>query len=367
MRKFLFTLALALMLAFAGEAQAASNYPNYKVEVVAEGLETPWALALLPSGDMLVTELKGSLRYIRRGKLVKNPIAGVPKVLYAGQGGLMDVVLDPKFKRNRIIYLSYAAPVGDKNQTTVMKAKLQGARLTNKKIIFRANPLKKPPVHYGGRMAFMKDGTLLITLGDGFNLREEAQNPKTHFGSIVRINTDGSVPKDNPYVTNKKGKPEIWTIGHRNVQAILVDSKGRVFANEHGPQGGDEVNLIQKGKNYGWPVVTYGLDYSGATISPWKERKGYESPLHQWTPSIGPSSMAIYEARAFSKWRGSLFVTSLIFGRVERLTLKGDKVVAKENLFEELDDRLRYITVGKRGALYLLAETKGQVLKITPQ
>jgi glucose/arabinose dehydrogenase len=364
-KQFLFIPIIIIALAF-GESKAAA----YKVETIASGLETPWSLAFLPNGDMLVTELEGRLRLIKRGgsKLVKQPIKGVPQVLYAGQGGLMDVVIDPQFRRNRFIYLSYAGVVDGKNATHVMRAKLQGRSLSNQKVIFRASPLKSPPVHYGGRMAFMKDGTLLITLGDGFDFREDAQNPKNHYGTIVRIHTDGSVPKDNPFVKNKKGAAEVWSFGHRNAQAIVVDSRGRVFANEHGPQGGDEVNLIEKGKNYGWPLITYGLDYSGATISPWTKKKGLEQPLYQWTPSIGPSAMAFYEGRLFPQWRGSFLTTSLVFGRVDKLTLKGNKVAGKpETLFEGLDARLRDIRVDKKGAIYLLAESKGEVLKITPK
>lgn len=367
-----FILSLALVVGFHGFTSPLQAALAYKVEIVAEGLDQPWALALLPNGDKLITELSGQLRLVKKGKLAKAPVKGVPQVYYAGQGGLMDVILDPQFNRNRYIYLSYAAQVktkdGYKNATHVMRAKFQGNRLTNQKIIFVASPLQDTPVHYGGRMVFMKDRTLLITLGDGFDYREEAQNTKTHWGTIIRINRDGTVPKNNPFVGNKKGQAKIWSWGHRNTQAIVMDKRGRIFANEHGPMGGDEVNLIKKGKNYGWPIITYGLDYSGATISPWTKKRGLEQPLYYWVPSIAPSGMIIYESNLFPQWRGSLFITSLVFGKVDRLTLKGNKVVGKaEPLFEEIADRFRDIRVGAKGEIYLVAETKGQVLKITPR
>ena len=366
-------IALAVMAAMAAmmgsTAQAA---PAYKVEVVAEGFDTPWSIAFLPDGDMLITELPGQLRLIRRGKLVATPIKNVPKVYYAGQGGLMDVVLHPNFRRNRLIYLTYSAGKPGQNATHVMRARLNGTQLENKKVIFIARPRKDTPVHYGGRMAFMRDGTFLLTIGDGFDYREEAQNLGTNYGAILRLTDDGKVPKDNPFIGRKNALPEIWSYGHRNMQAILVDQSNRrrerVFMNEHGPRGGDEVNFVQAGKNYGWPLITYGKDYSGATISPWTKRAGLEQPIWQWTPSIGPSGMTLYDGKLFPAWRGDLFTTSLVFGHVERLDLKGGKVSGKpEILFKDLDRRLRDIRTGPDGALYLLAETKGQLLRITPK
>ncbi len=363
------TLGAALMISSISTT-AAPNYttPNYKVEVVAQDFDTPWSIAFLPGGNMLITELPGRLRLIRRGQLMAKPITGVPQVYYHGQGGLMDVVPHPNYQRNRLIYLSYAAGDPDNNATHVMRARLNGTRLENPKVIFAARPRKNTAVHYGGRMAFMRDGTLLLTLGDGFDYREEAQNLNTHYGTIVRLTDQGKVPQDNPFIGRNNALPEIWSYGHRNAQAILVDRRGRVFMNEHGARGGDEVNLIQAGKNYGWPLITYSKDYSGATISPWTHRKGLEQPLWQWTPSIGPSGMAIYQGALFPQWRGDLFVTSLVFGRVERLDLKGGKVVGRpEILFDDLDRRLRDVRIGPDGAIYLLAETKGQLLRITPK
>ena len=361
-------MRLAAIIIFAaffwGEAKANTDY---QIDVVARGLEQPWSLAFLPNGDMLITELVGRLRVIRDGKLIKQPIAGVPRVYFAGQGGLMDVIAHPNYRRNRLIYLSYSGGDGDSNATYVMRARFDGRALTEQKVIFKARPLKATPVHYGGRMAFMPDGTLLVALGDGFDYREEAQNLTNHYGAIVRIRDDGSVPGNNPFVKTPKALPEIWSYGHRNVQAILVDRKGRIFSNEHGPRGGDEVNLIRAGKNYGWPLITYGKDYSGAVISPWTHREGLEQPLWQWTPSIAPSGMAIYEGNLFPQWRGDLFITSLVFGNVQRLDLKEGKIVNREILFKGIDGRLRDIRVGPKGALYLLGGTTGKVYRITPK
>ncbi len=348
-------------------AVAARAAPDYKVEVVAEGFDTPWSLAFLPNGDMLVTELSGQLRLIRRGSGKAETVQNVPEVYYAGQGGLMDVVPHPNYRRNRLIYLTYAGGNSDENATYVMRARLNGTRLENRKVIFRANPRKDTPVHYGARMAFMRDGTFVLTIGDGFDYREQAQNLKTHYGTVVRLTDDGKVPSDNPFVGKAGALPEIWTYGHRNAQAILVDRRGRVFLNEHGARGGDEVNLLSPKKNYGWPVITYSKDYSGATISPWTHRKGMEQPLWQWTPSIAPSGMTIYEGRLFRQWRGDLFVTSLVFGHIERLDLENGKIVGSEILFKDLDPRLRDVRTGPDGALYVLAETKGQLLRITPK
>ena len=355
---------IVVFAAFFGEARAEEKY---QIDIVAQGLEMPWSLAFLPNGDMLVTELVGRLRLIRGGRLVKQRIAGTPSVHYAGQGGLMDVVLHPNYRRNKLIYLSYSSGKRGRNATYVMRARFDGRALRDQKVIFKARPFKATQAHYGGRMAFMPDGTLLVALGDGFDYREQAQSITDHYGTIVRIKDDGRVPKDNPFVKKSEASPEIWTYGHRNIQAILVDRRGRVFANEHGPRGGDEVNVVKKGRNYGWPLITYGKDYSGATISPWTHRKGLEQPLWQWTPSIAPSGMAIYEGKLFPKWRGDLFITSLVFGNVERLDLEDGKVIGREFLFEGLDSRLRDVRVGPEGAIYILAETKGQVLRITPK
>ena len=367
--KWVLWFSLALIICLLSTAPTARANPAYQVETIAQGLETPWSLCVLPNGDILVTELEGRLRMIKQGRLLAKPIEGVPSVYYASQGGLMDVIIDPDYQRNQIIYLSYAHGKSGDNATAIMRAKLVNGRLLQKKVIFQARPRKTTPAHYGAKMAFLPDGTLLVAIGDGFDNREEAQNLANHFGTIIRITTKGKAPKDNPFIGRAKALPHIYSYGHRNMQALLVDKKGRIYANEHGPRGGDEVNIINAGKNYGWPVITYGKDYSGAVISPWTKKKGMEQPIWQWTPSIAPSAMILYEGDAFKQWRGDLLTTSLVFGYVVRLDLdaSGTKVQASEIIFKDLDSRLRDIRADSKGALYIIAETKGEILKITPQ
>lgn len=348
---------------------------KYTIATVAKGLSIPWSLAFLPDGTMLVTEREGRLRAIRNGELDPSPIEGVPEVYAQGQGGLFEVLPHPDYAENKLLYLSYAHGTLSENRTRVARARFDGTALRDLEVIFDATPPKDTPVHYGGRMTFLADGTLLLTLGDGFQYRERAQKLNTDLGKIVRINQDGSIPKDNPFTDRKDAKGEIWTYGHRNVQGIFFDAQtGRVYAHEHGPRGGDELNLIEKGKNYGWPVITYGVDYTGAVISPYKEYEGMEQPLIYWVPSIAPSGMTLYRGSVFPGWAGDIFISALAGKKVQRVNLENGRVIGEETLFDELDERIRDIRSGPDGRLYLLTDAEptkknpvgGRVLRVDP-
>lgn len=358
-------MRIAALLLFVGGAAVAADY---RVTTVAGGLDHPWSLATLPDGRVLVTERPGRLRVIENGALRAEPVAGVPAVLSHGQGGLFDVLPDAGFAQNRTLYLSFAAGSRDANATNVISARFDGVALTNVKTIFAARPLKKGTAHYGARMAQLADGSLVIGLGDGFAFREEAQNLKSHLGKLVRINRDGSVPADNPLVGRDDALPEIYSYGHRNVQGLLIDANdGTIYAHEHGPRGGDEINRIRPGRNYGWPLVTYGLDYTGAVVSPYTERPGLEPPLLHWTPSIAPAGFALYRGDAFPQWRDSVLVSALAARQVRRIPLRGGEPGAQEVLFAELGQRLRDVRVAADGGLYLLTDANpGEVLKIDP-
>lgn len=357
---------LGLLVAIAAPLRA-EEAPRYRIETIAEGLAFPWSLAFLPDGRVLVTERAGRLRLITAGKLVERPIAGVPRAFAEGQGGLFEVLIDPDFGTHSTIYLSLAQGRSRANRTRVVRARFDGTALSDIEAIFTASPSKDTPVHFGGRMAFLPDGTLAIGLGDGFDYREKAQRLNSHLGKIVRVGTDGSVPKDNPFVGQNDVLPEIYSYGHRNVQGIALDARsGVLYAHEHGPRGGDELNAIEPGANYGWPVATFGLDYSGAVISPFSERPGMVSPLHQWTPSIAPSGMVIYRGAMFPEWDGDFIVTALAARCAQRLRLQGGKLVDGEVLFAELGARLRDVRVAPDGALWLLTDdAKGKVLRVT--
>lgn len=358
-------MRIAALLLFIGGAAVAADY---RVTTIAGGLDHPWSLATLPDGRVLVTERPGRLRVIENGVLRAEPISGVPAVLAQGQGGLFDVLPDAGFAQNHTLYLSFAAGSHDANATHVVSARFDGAALSDVRTLFIARPWKKGAVHYGARMAQLADGSLVIGLGDGFALREEAQNLRSHLGKLVRINRDGSVPADNPFVGHDDALPEIYSFGHRNVQGLLVDpNDATIYAHEHGPRGGDEINRITPGRNYGWPLVTYGLDYSGAVVSPYTERPGLEPPLLHWTPSIAPAGFALYRGDAFPHWRDSLLVSALAARQVRRIPLSGGETGAQEVLFAELGQRLRDVRVAADGGLYLLTDANpGAVLKIDP-
>lgn len=280
----------------------------YTIETVAEGLEHPWSLAFLPDGSMLVTERPGRLRLISAdGKLQAAPIAGVAPVFAQGQGGLFDIALDPDFATNRLIYLAYAAGTRKANATRLARARFTGQGLEDFQLLFEVTPLKDTSAHFGGRIVFLPDGTVLLTLGEGYDFKEAAQDLGSDLGKIIRLNRDGTIPADNPFVGKAGARPEIYTYGHRNVQGIVFDgATGIIYAHEHGPKGGDEVNVLRAGANYGWPVITYGIDYSGLPISRYQKKEGLEQPLLYWVPSIAPSGMTLYTGEAFAAWRGDL-------------------------------------------------------------
>ena len=337
---------------------------TYRLETLAEGLNFPWSVDFLPNGDLLVAELGGTVRRIGKGSSLSDPISGVPKVYRAGQGGLFDLLLDNDFATNNTIYLSYAEGDGDENGTNVARATLTGNALTNIEVIFTANPRKYAPLHYGGRMAITSDNLLLITTGDGFDFREHAQDLYSHLGKTIRINKDGSPAQGNPFPQ----APKVWTYGHRNPQGLAIALDGTVYLNEHGPKGGDEINVIDKGNNYGWPAITYGMDYNGAYVSPLTEYVGMQQPQHIWTPSIGPSGMAFYEGDKFPAWKNSLFVGALVNKEVRRLTIANKQVTAEEPLFAELDARIRDIRVGPDELLYIVTDgEQGAVIKVHPK
>ena len=362
-------LACACLLAsYASTAKSelkAETAISYQIETLQSNLNKPWSLAFLPDNRMLITELDGRLRLIENGELLEKAISGVPEVYYAGQGGLMDVMVDHDFANNQRIFLSYA--YGDRrgNATRLMSAKLVDNELQDQQVIFTASPLKTTSHHYGARMAQMADGTVLLTVGDGFNYREQAQTLDNHFGKIIRIRPDGSVPANNPWANDKNAKPEIWSMGHRNQQAILVSASGTVYENEHGPQGGDEINQILPGKNYGWPAITYGIDYNGASITPYTEYPGMEQPIVNWTPSIAPAGMTEYQGSLFPEWNGDLFCVALKQKSVRRVRIKNGKQVIDQAMFPELTQRMRDIRTGPDGALYILTDGKaGKLLRV---
>jgi aldose sugar dehydrogenase len=355
--------------AAAAEVFTAKSGVRFRLVEVAGGLANPWSLAFLPGGDMLVTERPGRLRLIRGGKLEREPVAGAPKVAAQSQGGLLDVVPHPDFARNRLIYLSYAGSGEGGAGTEVMRAKLDGASLEEGKVIFRVEPKTGGGNHYGSRLLFAPDGTLYISTGDRFTFRDQAQNLGNHLGKIIRLKDDGTVPDDNPFKDKEGARPEIFSYGHRNTQGLaLRPGTSQIWQHEHGPRGGDEVNLLKAGANYGWPKITYGVDYSGAIISDKKEAPGMEQPVVYWVPSIAPSGMAFYAGDKFPAWKGDLFVGALGLTHLRRLHLQGDRVTEQEVLLEDLGERIRDVRNGPDGFLYIVTDSprNGRVLRLEP-
>jgi glucose/arabinose dehydrogenase len=341
-----------------------------RVTEVARGLESPWALAFLPDGRLLVTERPGRMRIIETDGRVSEPVAGVPEVHARGQGGLLDVVIGPDFARDRVVVFSYAEPTVRGARTAVARARLDadGLRLDDVRRIFAQDEDPSGNHHWGSRLVFGRDGRLFVTLGDRFHHRERAQALDSHLGKVLRIEPDGGVPADNPLAGRADARGEIWSWGHRNVQgAALHPLTGELWTHEHGPQGGDEVNRTLAGRNYGWPEITYGREYvTGRKIGAGSERADVAAPVLQWTPSIAPSGMAFYTGDAFPKWQGNLFVGALKFQLLARLVLDGERVVHEERLLEGLG-RIRDVRQGPDGRLWLLDESGGRVLRIDPQ
>ncbi|MET0878041.1 MAG: PQQ-dependent sugar dehydrogenase [Tardiphaga sp.] len=348
----------------------ASSAGRLEVQTVAGGLSYPWSLAFLPDGRMLVTERPGRMRIVTpQGQL--SPVGGVPEVWAAGQGGLLDVVTDQGFAQNNTIYFCYAERSGNGGRTAVARARLvDGAspKLDDVKVVFRQEGPLSSGNHYGCRIAQAKDGYLFVTLGDHYSYRNEAQNLGNHIGKLIRIAPDGSVPPDNPFVGRDGAKPEIWSYGHRNEQGLAINpASGDLWEIEHGPRGGDEVNIIAKGKNYGWPVIGFGIDYSGAKIHDSTAKPGMEQPVKAWVPSIAPSGMAFYTGTLFPGWRGSLFTGALAGQALVRLSLKGDAVIGEERILRNLNERIRDVRQGPDGALYLLTDSSaGRILRVAP-
>ena len=369
--------SIALLLSTAAPAQSqalrsptpAPIIGNLHVETVAKGLEHPWGLAFLPDGLMLITERSGRMRSVDREGRVSKPLERIPKVLAAGQGGLLDVAADPRFPENRLVYISYSEPEGNSTAgTSVARGRLGQGRLEGVQVVYRQQPKVSGPNHFGSRLVFSRDGTLFVVQGDRFAYRDQAQDLSSGLGKIVRINQDGSVPKDNPFVNHKGVRPEIWSYGHRNIQSAALDPQtGRLWTVEHGALGGDELNHPQAGKNYGWPTITYGVDYSGAKIGEGTAKPGMEQPVYYWDPVIAPSGMVFYTGDAFPDWKGTILIGSLNPGLLVRLTMKDGRVTREERYLSELKERIRDVQQGLDGFVYLLTDSRdGRVLRVKP-
>jgi glucose/arabinose dehydrogenase len=368
------TLLAASLLIASGtrgeETVFGSSAGELEIRTVARGLVNPWALAFLPDGTMLVTERPGRIRIVTSEGQVSPPLKGVPDVWASGQGGLLDVVTDKSFAQNKTIYFCFAERADGGGRTTIARAKLDDGkgRLNDVRIIFRQQGPLSSGNHFGCRIVQADDGNLFVTLGEHFTYRDQAQSLRDHLGKVIRIAPDGSVPSGNPFAGRADAKPEIWSYGHRNAQGLAINpASGELWEIEHGPRGGDEVNIIAKGKNYGWPVIGYGIDYSGAKIHDSTARDGMEQPVKYWVPSIAPSGMAFYTGKLFPKWSGSLFTGALRGAMLVRLTLNGNAVTAEERLLQNLHERIRDVRQGPDGALWLLTDSSaGRILRVAP-
>ena len=361
--------AVVVGLAVWGAAMA-----QIRPETISTGLENPWGVAFLPGGRFVVTERAGRLRLIAADGKIGAPIAGLPAIAAGGQGGLLDVLADSGFDKNRTLYFCFSEPAaggGSGNGTALASTQLSadGTRLENLRIIFSQQPKVASRNHFGCRIVEARDGTLFLTLGDRFGRKEDAQKLDSHIGKVVRIAKDGSVPRDNPFVGRAGALPEIWSYGHRNGQGATLAPDGRFWMTEHGPQGGDEINIPQAGRNYGWPVITYGENYGGGKIGEGiTERSGMEQPLHYWVPSIATSGMAFLTSDRYgAAWKGNLFVGSLKFGYLDRIELKDGKVAAEHKLLADDRARIRDVKQGPDGLLYVLTdESDGKLLRLRP-
>jgi glucose/arabinose dehydrogenase len=360
-----------------GDVMLRSALHDYRVVTVADGLVQPWSIAFLPGGDMLVTERPGRLRIIRQGKLLEQAVDGVPKALHSSQGGLLEVMPHPNFSSNRLLYLTYSKPSADGKQATtaLVRGRFENDRLTNVEQLFES--ISQGRGHFGGKIAFDKNGFLFLTLGDrqvppeGNLEAHPAQDLSNHHGKMIRLHDDGKVPADNPFVSRAGARPEIWTYGHRNIQGIAVHPEtGDVWTNEHGPQGGDELNRLQAGANYGWPVIGFGVNYNtGLAIHTGTHRQGMQQPIHVWVPSIGISGMMIYTGDKFPQWRGNLFVGGMVGQQLARLTLEGQRVTNEETLVPQ-QGRIRDVRQGLDGFIYLVTDDRDgkptPVLRLEP-
>jgi glucose/arabinose dehydrogenase len=370
-------IAALVTVAVSGQTSSRSALHDYRVVTVVDGLIQPWSIAFLPGGDALITERPGRLRILRQGKLLPQPVEGIPKVFHSGQGGLLEVMPHPNFASNRLLYISYSKPgaTDADSRTALIRARFENDKLTQVQEIFDA--VSKGRGHYSGKIAFDKNGYLFLSLGDrqvppeGNLEAHPAQDLSNHHGKIVRLHDDGRVPADNPFVSRTGAKPEIWSYGHRNVQGLAIHPEtGDLWADEHGPQGGDEVNLIQPGKNYGWPVIGYGVNYqTGLAIHSGTHRQGMEQPIRVWVPSIGISGLMIYTGDKFPQWRGNLFIGGMAGQQLSRLTLDGQRVINEETLVQQRG-RIRDIRQGPDGHIYLVTDDRDgkptPVLRVEP-
>jgi glucose/arabinose dehydrogenase len=365
MRSIFCVLAAVL---FAGAAIAEGKTPGYRVETVATGLVFPWSLAFLPDGDVLVTEKRGGLRIVRAGVLDPTPVGGVPASFQQGDCGLLDVVLDPDFAQTRRVFLAFSEGNDAANHVTIWRAAFDGRSLSGGTRIFRSAPDKKAGAHCGGRLAFLPDKTLLLTLGDGFDYRDAAQDLASDLGKVARVTRDGAIPSDNPFAKRAGARAEIFSWGHRNAQGLIVDPRdGTVWLHEHGPKGGDEVNRLKAGANYGWPKTTHGIDYDDTVISELKEAPGIEPPAVVWVPSIAPSGFALYLGDKFPAWRGDFFVGALAEKSLRRVRLRDGRAVEQEVLLRDVDARIRDVRAGPDGFIYVLTDEKnGRLLRLVP-
>jgi glucose/arabinose dehydrogenase len=369
----LVVLAVALNTGARAEVYTSEQH-NFRVVTVADGLEHPWGMVWLPNGDMLVTERPGRVRLIQDGELVEQPLSGIPEVRVGGQGGLLDIALHPDFENNRLVYLSFAKPNADGSQgtTVVVRGRLEGHGLVDVEEIFEADAWHTGRGHHGSRFAFDHDGYLYITIGDrqfppvGDVEAHPAQDTSNHVGTIVRLYDDGRVPADNPFVGQDNVRPEIWSYGHRSPQGLAIHPvTGALWQNEHGPQGGDELNLIERGKNYGWPVVGHGVHYgTGATIHVDRQREGMEPPIHYWTPSIATSGLMIYTGDQFPEWQGSIFNGGMSGGHqmLSRVVVNDDNFVVYEEQLLRGEKRIRDVRQGPDGYIYLAVDDRGGAL-----
>jgi glucose/arabinose dehydrogenase len=369
-RFFIFSLILVFAISEANARETVldtvrSEEETFRVVSLMEGLQNPWGVVFLPDGRLLISERPGRLNLFEEGLLL--PISGLPRIDAGGQGGLLDVALHPDYGENGWIYLAYSAGSGRSRGTRISRARLRGQRLVDLEELFRMNNGSAAGVHFGSRMVFLPDRTLLFTIGDRGD-RDRAQSLEEHAGKTLRINDDGSIPADNPFVGRRDALPEIYTYGNRNAQGMaLQPGTGLVWQHEHGPRGGDEVNIIEAGRNYGWPAITYGREYSGGEVSPLTAAPGMEQPVIYWVPSIAPSGMSFYSGGAFDRWQGNLFVGALAGRHLRRLVVNGREIVHQEILFQGQLGRIRDVRVGPDGLLYLLTDARnGALLRLEP-
>jgi aldose sugar dehydrogenase len=371
-------LSAALVYGCAGGApRSATRLPTrftatdvpYVLDTVATGLKNPWSLTFLPNGDFLVTEKYGDLRRYSKGSSTGQIIEGTPTTFRLEDSGLLEVALDPRFGENGLVYLSFSEGDSAANHTALFRARVEGNRLAEGRVVFRASPDKSGAGHPGGRIVFLADQTLLLTIGEGFDFREQAQQLGSDLGKIVRLDREGRPPADNPLHDTAGARPEIYSYGHRNPQGLLVDPRdGTVWEHEHGPKGGDEINRIRPGLNYGWPLTTFGVDYSGELVSNKQVAQGIEPPVLVWVPSIAPSGFALYLGKAFPEWTGDFFVGALAERSLRRVRMRNGEVVLQETMLRDLKARIRDVRTGPDGFLYLLTDdANGSVLRLRPR